>query len=305
MWNHLFGRWLRKIGIPEDNMINAKEYTAQKCRVSKCCTEGETNMNQYSKIREIINSCEIAYISCFCKCCEDEQIIRYRDSQLTDMYDHNFTFIKKALSKDALQQVIREEIEQNLHENKDFCKITMDVLPDEKCLEVLDRKLEIEHYGKYAYISMKSPEWKTTDACQILKMTDPSMIEDLASMDLIHDSGSSGEDFCNRRARRRGEVYLSEIPLDSYICYFNGIPVGNCDLFLHNSTAKIEDFAVLPEYQRRGIGTTILKHMIDTALMKSAATIYLIADEDDTAKEMYLKLGFVKIADSYALFSKL
>lgn len=262
-------------------------------------------MDQYSKIQEIIKSCEIAYVSCFSICYENNQIIRFRDSQLPDMYDHNFTYIKKALSVDALQQVIQEEIELSLHENKDFCKITMDYIPDEKCLDSLNRKIETGHDGRYVYIPMKSPVWNTVDGSQMLKVADSSMIEDLVSMDLIHDCGTCGEDFCNRRARRRGEVYLSEIPLDSYICYYNGIPVGSCDLFLYNDTAKIEDFAVLPEYQRRGFGTTILKYLIDIALIKGVKTIYLITDEDDTPKEMYQRLGFVEVADSYALFGKL
>ena len=62
---------------------------------------------------------------------------------------------------------------------------------------------------------------------------------------------------------------------------------------------------MLPEYQHHGIGTIILKFMIDTALSKGAETIYLTADEDDTPKEMYKKLGFEKVGDSYALFLKL
>jgi spore maturation protein CgeE len=61
---------------------------------------------------------------------------------------------------------------------------------------------------------------------------------------------------------------------------------------------------VLPEYQRRGIGTTILKYLIDTALSMGVEGIYLVADEDDTPKEMYRKLGFEKVDESYSLFWK-
>jgi len=263
------------------------------------------NTDQSSKINEKISSCEAAYISCFSECYENDQIMRYRDSQLKDMYNHNFTYIKKILSIDALQQIIKYEISLNQQENKDFFKITIDEMPDEKCFEGYDGKMEIEHNGKYVYMPMKSPDWNTLNGYEIRKIADSSMVEDLVSLDLIHDSGSCGEEFCYRRARRRGRVYLSEIPLESYICYYNGVPVGNCDLFLYDNTAKIEDFAVLPEYQRHGIGTTILKFMIDTALSKGAEMIYLTADEDDTPKEMYKKLGFEKSGDLYALFLKL
>jgi len=264
-----------------------------------------SNMDQSLKIKEKISSCEVAYINCFSECYENNQIMRYRDSQLNDMYDHNFTYIKKALSIDALQKIIKDEINLNQQENKDFFKITMDEMPDVKCLEGYNGKMEIGHYGQYVYMPMKSPDWNTLNGYVIRKIADSSMVEDLVSLDLIHDSESCGEDFCYRRARRRGRVYLSEIPLESYICYYNGMPVGNCDLFLYERIANIEDFAVLPEYQRHGIGTTILKFMIDTALSKGAETIYLTADEDDTPKEMYKKLGFEKAGDSYELFLKL
>lgn len=52
---------------------------------------------------------------------------------------------------------------------------------------------------------------------------------------------------------------MSEIPVETYICYYDEIPVGSCQLFLYDGIAKIEDFTVSQEYQRRGIGTTILK----------------------------------------------
>ncbi|MHB8807339.1 MAG: GNAT family N-acetyltransferase [Anaerolineaceae bacterium] len=262
-------------------------------------------MNQDATIQEKIKSCEIAYINCFSEHDENDQVIRYRDAQLPDMYDHNFSYIKHAVSKNAFRQLVEEEIEQNRREKKNFIKLAMDAMPDRKWLESLPQKFDIEHSGYYVYPSLTSPQWNTVEDCKISQVVNPAMIEELVFMDLIHDGERCGEDFCMRRARRRGRVYLSETPLDSYICYSNGNLVGNCDLFMDEDVAKIEDFAVLPAYQRRGIGTTILKYVIHTALTKGAELIYLMADEGDTPQEMYKKLGFEKIGDSYALFGKL
>ncbi len=262
-------------------------------------------MNQDAIICEKIKSCEITYISCFSEYVEDNQVIRYRDDQLPDMYDHNYTYIKRELSNHVLSKLIEEEIEQNRREKKNFIKLAMDAMPDRKWLESLPQKFTIEHSGYYVVPSLTSPQWNTVEDCKISQVVNPAMIEELVFMDLIHDGERCGEDFCMRRARRRGRVYLSETPLDSYICYSNGNLVGNCDLFMDEDVAKIEDFAVLPAYQRRGIGTTILKYVIDTALTKGAELIYLVADEGDTPQEMYKKLGFEKIGDSYALFGKL
>ena len=262
-------------------------------------------MNQYLKVQEKIKLSEIAYISYFSERYENEQIIRFRDSQMNDMHFHNSTHIKKTLSKDVLQQILKAEIELNYQENKSFCRVTIDELPDEECLEGYHEKLEIEHYGNYVYVPMESPKWDTLNGYEIRKITDYSMVEDLVSLDLIQDSEILGKDFCERRARRIGQASLSEIPVDTYICYYDKIPVGSCELFLYNGIAKIENFTVLPEYQRRGIGTTILKYVIDIALLKKAEVIYLSADEEDTAKEMYKNLGFEKVSESYALLYKL
>lgn len=258
-------------------------------------------MNQ---LKEKIKDCEDSYVRCFSTTLENQDIIRYRDNQLRDMYMHNFTYLKSGLNKEKLNQLISEEIHIARQENIDFCRITMDEVLYMSYLDALNFKIEREHNGAYVYIPMKSPEWNIIDGYDIIKVSNSNMIEDIISMDLIHDSVSCGEDFCHRRPRRKGIVYLSDQTLDSYIIYLNGIPVGKCDLFLYNGIAKIEDFSILPNYQHKKVGTTILKYLIDISLMQGANTIYLIADEDDTPKEMYEKLGFKRVYDYYGLMIK-
>ncbi len=66
---------------------------------------------------------------------------------------------------------------------------------------------------------------------------------------------------------------------------------------MHNKIAKIENFLVIPKYQRKGYGTYILKNIIDIALENGTELIYLITNENDTAKEMYEKLYFDKVGE--------
>jgi len=58
--------------------------------------------------------------------------------------------------------------------------------------------------------------------------------------------------------------------------------------------AKIENFAINPAYQRKGYGTTILKLLIDIAIKENCHTIYLVTDENYTAKEMYKKMDSIR-----------
>lgn len=73
-------------------------------------------------------------------------------------------------------------------------------------------------------------------------------------------------------------------------------------MFIHDGIAKIENFSVSPSHQRKGYGTTILKTLIEHTLNQHAHAIYLIIDEDDTAKELYLKCGFHKMGEKTELF---
>jgi spore maturation protein CgeE len=262
-------------------------------------------MYNKTKITNDITYCEAAYLACFTECYENDTIKRFRDDSLTDMYNHNYTYVKRNLLQEELQKLILEESAQNQKENKQFIKVSLAELPDVSQLDTPFGKLSTEHYGNYIYTPMVSPGWNSRDGFTIKSVSKEAMVEDIVSMDLISDAKSCGEDFCIRRARRRGKVYLSDSSIDCYIIYSKDIPVGKCDLFLSNDTAKIEDFVVLPAYQRQGIGTTLLKHLIDTALTKGAKTIYLTADEDDTPKDMYMRLGFERVFDYYSLFAKL
>lgn len=72
-------------------------------------------------------------------------------------------------------------------------------------------------------------------------------------------------------------------------------------MFLNDNVAKIEDFDVAPEMQRKGFGTTILKEMVLIAIEHGAKIIYLITDNDDTAKDMYKKCGMIKVGEKTEL----
>lgn len=245
----------------------------------------------------LIINCEAEYIECFSHAKEHPEYVQYEDELLPDMYKHNFLAVRKSVAPHRIERLIGQALSEAKNKKKDFLRIEM------LCGQEYPGAVK-EHLGAYQYPLDEEPVWVTRNDCEIKKIETPVMVEQLAELDLAHDRVRCGEDFCLRRARRRGQVYMSEKSCDSYLCYQNGIPVGNCDLFLSGDTAKIEDFAVLPDFQHQGIGTTLLYSMISTAKTAGAKIIYLCADEEDSPREMYLKLGFRKVMDFYALFWK-
>lgn len=123
----------------------------------------------------------------------------------------------------------------------------------------------------------------------------------IVEFDIRVNGEDIGKSFIKRRFERRSKVYLSEGLVDNYLCYFDGKIIGHCDLFLNDNVAKIEDFDVAPEMQRKGFGTTILKEMVLIAREHGAKIIYLITDNDDTAKDMYKKCGMIKVGEKTEL----
>ncbi|PAB60326.1 GNAT family N-acetyltransferase [Anaeromicrobium sediminis] len=252
-----------------------------------------------------IIECEVEYSKCFSEFCENENIIRYRDNQLNDMYYHNYTYIKKPISEIELKHIIQDEISLRLSEKNNFCNVILNGIVNCSELSTLKYKPEISTNGYYLFDVSYFSRLNVIDGCIIKKVDHQEMVDDILFCDLQHDEKRLGKDFCKKRCYRRGKVYVSNKGVNSYVCYHNGDIIGNCDLFINNGVAKIEDFAVIPTYQRKGYGTTILKSIIDIAIKENSHTIYLVTDEDDTAKEMYEKIGFNKIGERTDLFFQL
>ncbi|MEG1313517.1 MAG: GNAT family N-acetyltransferase [Bacilli bacterium] len=256
-------------------------------------------------IDEAIIECEFEYTKYFSEFYENQNIVRFRDNELNDMYYHNYTHIKKSMDDIALNQIIQDEIILRISEKSNYCNILLNSVVNNSLLPILKYKPEISKNGYYSFDISHFQKLNYLSDCIIKKVENQEMIDNILFCDLQHDEKSLGKDFCTRRCYRRGKVYISDKGVNSYICYHNGDIIGNCDLFIYNDVAKIEDFSVIPKYQRKGYGTTILKSLIDIAIKENCKTIYLVTDEDDTPKEMYLKIGFNKIGERSDLFFKL
>ncbi len=254
------------------------------------------------KIDKTVIECELAYTKCFSKILQNENVVRFRDDELLGMYYHNYSYIERVLSAAELSSTIEAEIAVRQSQESDFCNLLLNFEPESDPLSMLPYKSDLSRNGFYAFDISKVTALQTVSGCTVKKVINQEMVDDILFCDLQHDEANLGKDFCTRRCYRRAQVYLTERGVNSYACYYNGEIVGNCDLFLHEGVAKIEDFGVNPTHQRKGFGTTILRAMIETALKDNAHTIYLVTDEDDTAKEMYQKIGFSKIGERTDLF---
>lgn len=253
-----------------------------------------------------IIDCEIAYTKCFSKIEETKEVIRFSDEQLEDMYYHNYSYVKSDVNGEKLKKIIKDEINFRLKIKKDFCNIVLNSIIKGFDVEDIPYRDSITTIGYYVFDNSKLSKLKVRDEVVVKKINNKEMLKDNLYCDLKNcEEDGVDEEFSVKRAERRSEVYLSEEGVDSYICYYKEKPIGICDLFINKDVAKIEDFSIIKEYQRKGFGTTFIKSLIEIALNKNCTTCYVATYEDETAKEMYEKIGFNKIGEKNDLFFQL
>lgn len=220
---------------------------------------------------------------------------RYRDSLLPDMYSYNFTYVNKALEQEEFRKLAGDEIALRKASGESFCNIVTDYTVIEDFAAGIEPKKTI--LGYYVFDISRLEDLCGSPDVSVKIVNNSQRAKDITELDCMNDKARFGEDFCRRRAERRVSIYLSDSPINSYVCYLGDEPVGSCDLTVMNRAAKIEEFAVLEKCQRRGYGTAILKDLIGRAADCGAELIYLVTDESDTAKDMYTKLGFSKVGE--------
>jgi Acetyltransferases len=247
--------------------------------------------------------CEIAYSKCFSKTVESEKFIRFCDKLLPDMYYHNFTLLSDYCSDTEIYQQIEKEITLRKMKNEKFCNIVSLPPIPKNLLDKFTIKPQISIEGFYLFDNDKLSSLLRKIEYNISQVNSSKMIDELILLELEQHGELFGQDFCKRKINRYKDAYLATGGVYSYICYdSSGKAVGNCELFIYNGIAKIERLSVSPKSQCLGYGIAILRTMIEIALENNASKIYLIADENDTPKNIYLKYGFKKIAEKNDLF---
>jgi len=244
------------------------------------------------------------YIEHFSKKETQNGIIRYDDEKLTDMYTNNFTLLKE---DNNIVNVINEELNKRKVEGKTFLRIETYFKINNETLNKISMKATLSSYDFMWIDPANFKQLNGNSECFIKEANTEEILEKGMKADILCNQGAMGE-FAKRRIERKAQVYQDpSSKIKFYVCFYNHKAIGNCEMMIDetNKIAKIEDFDILETQQRKGFGTTVLKHLLETAYKNEIHDVYLITDSDDTAKEMYQKCGFTKIGEKYELFFQL
>lgn len=239
---------------------------------------------------ERLSDLERKYQEVFSEVREEGNLLRYRDDNIKDMYDHNYTFVKKGVKKEDIAKIIEEETRIRKSEGADFLKVVFE--------EKIDRK-DLPEDNLYSFSDIEAFEIPKE---AVYRMKDVKGLEVIVLSELLLEEAEELDEFCaeneadlefsKRRFERRSKVYLSDKGPDNYLAMLDWEAVGSCDYFSDGRTCMLEDLVVDPEFRNRGIATALLKELSWKAYADGNDLVYLKAYSDSPARDLYIKLGF-------------
>ncbi|MCT8138075.1 GNAT family N-acetyltransferase [Anaerobacillus sp. CMMVII] len=242
---------------------------------------------------------EVEYVKNFSKVIETDHALLFIDEAIPDMYTHNYVFYQSAK---GLVEYIENELRNQETKDKGFFRIETPYPISEDLLEKLSIKPEVCIYDFMWINTVNHENIGGNPNCSILNADTKKVIEDGIRVDIQANTDGMGLDFAERRIIRKALAYNDlEKAVQLFVCYSEGIPIGNIEYMPFNEIVKLEDFNILEDYQKKGFGTSVLKHLVAKAFNEGIDYAYLITEQTDTAKEMYKKCGFEKVGEKTEL----
>ena len=240
------------------------------------------NENAIVYLKEMISYKEVeeAYILTFCKREVHEDYIYYHDDELKTKYYHNYYVCKND-----------DNVMGKLYHRKSFVQFDLEH-PYTGKLKFSDYEYEIEYHSSiYGLHVLRNNTYRV----EKLKESDSSWAYEYFYKDTL----KYGEEYSKENTKRILDVCLKEKRIDYYFVYDINKPVGFIEVFQYKDAAKLENFSVLEEYQKKGYGSCLFNHVLNELKRMGIKDIYLTADDHDTPKVMYERMGFTMVGRSY------
>lgn len=209
--------------------------------------------------------------------------------QMLSRYDSNLIEFKQYPSLSEFKKVEAYLKDFQIKKGLDYLKFSFPA--NIELTSELGAYLKDQAYGKsfielYAIEPSRFPVVKRNLAIDVQKVTQENL-ETLVEMKYRNDL-EFGHDFASEKkdlTRRQ----FDHPSIQQVLAFYHGKPAGYVDLIVSQNTVEIDDLTVEPIFQRKGIGSLIQGFVMDTY---PNHTVILIADGEDTPREMYRKQNY-------------
>ena len=138
----------------------------------------------------------------------------------------------------------------------------------------------------------------------VLKEVDASIEQDYFDFNQVFDKAIDDSSEFAQQKLNYYPWFLAEDNTTAVAVYIDDKLVAIADVIRLAHAYEIDNFQVLEEYQRHGIGSLIQAWVCDKAL-SDGKMVALVADADDTPYDMYLKQGYQDLGMQIGLSRKI
>ncbi|MFZ3578841.1 GNAT family N-acetyltransferase [Virgibacillus sp. DJP39] len=204
-------------------------------------------------------------------------------------YDSNFIEFKEIPSLTDFKDA--EFFLRDFHVSKGQKHVKFYFPDNEKPTEALVKYLKGSGYdfGHMELYVIQPRHFPSVDPHQDIEVRDVTVDNFETYLTLQYQQDSKfGEEF----AKGKVNLYkqnLTDPNFHQIMAYFKGVPAGSVEIIIAEDTAEIDGLDVMEQFQKKGIGSRLQKSVMDSFPDK---TVILVADGDDTPREMYKRQGY-------------
>lgn len=263
-----------------------EKFGFKKISIRKQYYKNNENAIVYQKIFNPIEDIEDAYLQVFCKFEDTKDCTKVYDLDNPNKYYHNFIRLK---SKDdgVIEKLLLEANGEKVIQLNSYQKLDSLVLKD------LEKEHNAIYHANLAGIQISS---KKDSKVHIADIEDEHKLYAL----LFENNKEYGFSYSDKNAKQLIDASIYKKKITMFIIQDDmGDYVGSLHLFIYKDSALLEDFEVLSQYQNKGYEKKLLECAFAYLKKQGCYDVILYADEEDTPKDLYKKIGFYKSLDCF------
>ena len=227
---------------------------------------------------------------------ETDMFRHYHDASMLIRYDSNLIAFKRMPNLKEFSNT--EKYLQEYHFDRGQNHLKFVFPPNEKIEEELLGNLSREKYNigfmeLYKINPRKFPKEEKRNEIEIVHIG-KAQLEDFLTLSYQQDLIFGAEFAALTRENNRRHFHDSTIW--QVLAYYNGAPAGGLEAIIKEQTVEIDGLFVLPDFQRKRIAAHLQQFVMKSCPEK---TVILLADGEDTPREMYRKQNYEYVGFQY------
>ncbi|MRG87462.1 GNAT family N-acetyltransferase [Salinibacillus xinjiangensis] len=220
---------------------------------------------------------------------ENELYKHYHYPEMLIRYDSNFIEFKRMPTISELLATEDFLIKYHKQYNQHHVKFVFpdNQKPDPEIMQYFAaNKYDVGFLELYAIQPKSFPQISHRLDIEVSEVTDANLSEFLKlqyELDSEH-----GEKFAKEKVKLNKQQFEDESVMQ-VLAYYKGAPAGTMNVIVSEDFVEIDNLSVVDSLQRKGIGSRLQRFVMDQFPNE---TIILVAEGDDTPREMYQKQNY-------------